>query len=136
MLDGVDAGHALREQLRALLRAWEGGVIDEAEVRDTAEQLDFKWEAWRQLDRLPLGTEPPALLATVDILGVLSSLHLELATRADIPKMLECLNLIDDDPAEARGRWAAYFDAVDWESRERELADDPFYWVVDVRRTR
>src|SRR5215204_772256 len=92
----------LRQQLVELLRSWEAGAIDEAHVRDTAEELERTWVGWQVLDRLPAHEEPPDLAAMAGILTTLSDLHVQWVTRADVPAMLACLEAIDQDPMAAR----------------------------------
>lgn len=117
----------LRHRLTELLRSWDAGAVDEAHVRDTAEELEREWAGWRVLDSLPTGEEPPLLDAMAEILTILGNLEIHWITRADIPAMLACLERLDEDPITAREGWVRYADGVDWKARGRGLRGNPFY---------
>jgi hypothetical protein len=122
----------LRLSLIELLTGWESGSVDEAQVRDTAEEYERMWEGWRVLDSRPTDEEPPLLNGMAEILSMLSDLDTRWVTRTDIPAMLACLESIDDDPIGALSGWAAYANGVDWKARGRGLREDPFYIFTDA----
>ena len=101
--------------------------MDEAHVRDTAEELERGWVGWQLLESLPSSEEPPILNGMAEILTALSDLHIAWITRADVPAMLACLGRMDQDPMAARDGWVRYADGVDWKARGRGLRDNPFY---------
>lgn len=122
----------LRLALIELLTAWDLGSVDEAHVRDTAEEYERMWVGWEVLDSLSADDEPPLLNGMAEILIKLSDLHITWITRADIPAMLAYLESVDDDPMSARSGWDANANGVDWKARGRELRAEPFYVFTDA----
>lgn len=100
------------------MHRWARGALDEDGVRDEAEWIceTVPWD-----DR---GTE---LTPEAQVCDQLELMHLQLVTRADIPEMQLRLGAADGLEAQARERWDAYWEAVDYRARAASLLDSAFY---------
>jgi hypothetical protein len=128
---------AIRDVLKDWVEEWSRGEIDEAELRDRAEEAVVTWDL---PDRWPIpsahssGDLTPES-ATFDVLSKLASLHVEWITREDAGAILDVLRAEESETHAAWSRWLRYWNGIDWQDRERRLASNPFY-AVDRRSRR
>jgi hypothetical protein len=114
----MEAEAALRSDLQALLNRWSSGALDEEGVRDEAEWI------CEVVPRDYLGDDPTP---EAQVCEQLELMHLQLLTRDDIPEMQLLLGAADGSEGEARDRWNAYWDDVDYRARAAALLDSAFY---------
>lgn len=105
-----------RQTLEGLLEDWQKGRLSPRDVHERAEQI---WEAHDDWPRSP--GEPGAILA--EVVSNLDVLNHQLITKEDIPAFLEFLRTPPGQEAEAWDKWRRYWDAIDFEERERQFGD-------------
>lgn len=110
-----------RSELIELVSKWEAGVLDERQVHEAAETIWSEYRGPRELPR-----EDSRSIA-VEVASQLEILNHQLITTHDIAAILSFLETPSGEETDAWEEWLRYWDSLDYEERQTQLASNPYY---------
>ena len=110
-----------KKALKNILIRWATGVFDEEQVLLEIEKIEISDRRKEKHCK----TEYISILE--EIAGQLGFLHHQYMMKKDVPVFLKFLNAAPGTYEQAWQEWEDYWENIDSDAREKELANHPFY---------
>ena len=111
-----------RTQLLSLLHQWKVGLINEAQLQETAEAMLANRNNTTEASREDDESVAMEVLLYLDVLPAL------LVTKDDIDAIEDFLNTPRGRAPEGWRKWSTYWDSIDEAKRRYDVRDNPFYF--------